>query len=668
MIYWSRIPSYNPKSLADMHIKLPKTAEFGFFFLLLPLVAFSQVQKVTSPDGALEVSFELKDGNAFYRVDYQQVMLVEQSPLGLITDREDFSRELSLKACSAGKVSKQYSLTRAKQSEVQYEANQLIVALKSANGHVMQVEFQVSNHNIAFRYQLPMMGETRSCRIEMETTGFNLPDYATTFLTPQATPMIGWKRTKPSYEEEYVADDVLGAPSKYGVGFTFPALFHVGDDGWVLVSETGVDSRYCASKLSEGSKDGIYKITFPEPGENNGLGSSIPGFGLPGATPWRTLTLGETLKSIVETTIPFDVVEPQYEASQDYVLGRSTWSWIMWQDNSIVYDDQIAYIDLAAAMGFEYCLIDGLWESQIGYDKMEELFEYAHSKGVDPFVWYNSNGHANDAPQGPRYKMERSIDRKKEMKWLAKHGVKGIKVDFFGGDKQEVMKLYEDILSDANDYGIMVIFHGCTIPRGWERMFPNYIGSEAVLASENLVFQQHFNDMEAFNASLHPFIRNTVGSMEFGPVLLNKHHNRTNDGGTVRRTSINFQLATAVLFQSPVQMFGLAPNNFEDAPAFAIDFMKNVPTTWDETRYLAGYPGQYVVLARRHQKQWFVVGVNARNETIEVELDLSMLSGEIVKHYQDSDTLESILSELEIPDSGSVKISIPTNGAVILTK
>lgn len=161
------------------------------------------------------------------------------------------------------------------------------------------------------------------------------------------------------------------------------------------------------------------------------------------------------------------------------------------------------------------------------------------------------------------------------MKWLQEIGVKGLKVDFFGGDKQETMKLYEDILSDANEYGLMIIFHGCTLPRGWERMYPNYVGSEAVLASENLIFTQYANDMEAYNACLHPFIRNTIGCMEFGPVLLNKRHNRTNDGGTTRRTTDIFQLATSVLFQNPVQMFALAPNNLADVPAFEIDFMKN---------------------------------------------------------------------------------------------
>jgi hypothetical protein len=223
--------------------------------------------------------------------------------------------------------------------------------------------------------------------------------------------------------------------------------------------------------------------------------------------------------------------------------------------------------------------------------------------------------------------MDNAIVRQREMQWLQSVGVPGIKVDFFGGDKQETMRLYEDLLNDANHYGLSVIFHGCTLPRGWERMYPNYMGSEAVLASENLIFGQRACDLEARNATMHPFVRNTVGSMEFGGTFLNKRLNRGNDGGTTRRTSDVFQLATAVLYQNPVQNFALAPNNLDDAPAICLDFMKQVPTTWDETRLIDGYPGRYVVLARRSGNTWYVAAVNGTNETVKTTLPLSVIAG-----------------------------------------
>ena len=257
---------------------------------------------------------------------------------------------------------------------------------------------------------------------------------------------------------------------------------------------------------------------------------------------------------------------------------------------------------------------------------MEELVRYAHSKGVDVFLWYSSSGYWNDISQSPLSKMDSPVERKKEMKWLQSIGVKGIKVDFFGGDKQETMRIYEGVLSDADDYGLMVIFHGCTLPRGWERMYPNYVGSEAVRASENLVFGQHECDIEAQNATLHPFIRNAVGCMEFGGCFLNKFLNKANARRPIRRTTDEFELATAVLFQNPIQNFALAPNNLEDAPAYCLDFLRDVPTTWDDIRYIDGYPGKYAVIARRKGGRWYVSAINA--DEAPYKLDLKAVAAE----------------------------------------
>ncbi|WP_159520699.1 glycoside hydrolase family 97 protein [Sunxiuqinia indica] len=635
--------------------------------IAVSISAFAQEQLVKSPDGKLNLSFNLKEGTPYFSVKSNNAVMLEDSPLGLVTSAGDFSKDLKLTTTSRDNITKNYSQLKIKQSSVVYNANELVVTLANKEDKPIEIVFRVSNNNIGFRYNLPQYGETANCTIEKEITGFNFPDNTTTFLSPQATPGIGWKGTKPSYEEEYVPDEPLGTPSKYGLGYTFPSLFHVGNDGWVLISETGVDGKYCGSRLSEGSADGIYSIAYPEQGENNGFGSSSPAIALPGSTPWRTITVANNLNPIVETTIPYDLVDPLYEPTQEYKFGRSTWSWIMWQDRSMNYDDQVTYIDFAADMGYEYILMDALWDKNVGYEKMEELIEYAHSKNVDVFLWYNSNGFWNNAPQGPKHKLNNAIARKKEMKWLQEMRVKGLKIDFFGGDKQETMRLYEALLSDANEYGLMIIFHGCTLPRGWERMYPNYVGSEAVLASENLIFTQHANDMEAFNACLHPFIRNAVGCMEFGPVLLNKRHNRTNDGGTIRRTSDIFQLATAVLFQNPVQMFALAPNNLSDAPEFAIDFMKDVETTWDETVFIDGYPGKYVVLARRHKDQWYVVGINANEEPLSLNLALPMLAGKTITYYGDESSLASFKKETKIEKSGKFNILIQPNGGIILT-
>ncbi|HRA74063.1 MAG TPA: glycoside hydrolase family 97 catalytic domain-containing protein, partial [Flavobacterium sp.] len=264
-------------------------------------------------------------------------------------------------------------------------------------------------------------------------------------------------------------------------------------------------------------------------------------------------------------------------------------------------------------------------------------------------------------------KMNTAIARKNEMKWLKEAGVKGLKVDFFGGDKQETMKLYEDVLSDANDYGLMIIFHGATLPRGWEKMYPNYMGSEAVLASEMLIFSQDVRDKEAYFAALHPFIRNAVGSMEFGGVLLNKYLNKGNAKGQERLTTDAFQLATAVLFQNPVQMFGLTPNNLTEVPAFELDFLKKIPTTWDETVFIDGYPGKYSVVARRHGQKWYVAGVNAEKTAKKLKLNLPMLAGQSITMYNDKDTKETYTTSVKVSKKGELSITIQPNGGFVLT-
>ena len=641
--------------------------------LLVWLFAFSgplaaQSVSVNGPDGKLQltVSCPSANGEVSYAVTYNGKQMLESSPLGMETNVGDFYRGLQLKEHKVTALDTVYEQSRIKASHIHYRANELLCSFVNGEGKNVQITFRVSNNDVAFRYTLPREQGKGSVTVNSERTGFRFPSQTTTFLCPQSDAMIGWKRTKPSYEEEYKADAPMNERSGYGHGYTFPCLFKVGDDGWVLLSETGVDSRYCGSRLSDWD-NGVYRIAFPMPEENNGNGTVAPAFSLPGSTPWRTVTVGETLKPIVETTVPWDVVEPRYTTTHDYKPGRGTWSWILWQDGSINYDDQVRYVDLAAAMGYEYVLIDNWWDNNIGRDRMEQFIKYARSKGVEVFLWYSSSGYWNDIEQSPVNRMDNSIARKQEMRWLQSLGVKGIKVDFFGGDKQETLRLYEEILSDADDHGLMVIFHGCTLPRGWERMYPNYVGSEAVLASENLVFSQHFCDNEAFNATLHPFIRNAVGCMEFGGVFLNKRLNRGNDGGTIRRTTDIFQLATAVLFQNPIQNFALAPNNLTDAPQICLDFMKQVPTTWDETRFIDGYPGRYIVLARRHGNTWYIAAVNATAEPLKLKLDLPVLAGQEVSLYSDDKKMQPQLKLQKIKTDGSLQLTVqPQGGAVIV--
>lgn len=644
------------------------------FFIVMAMllgssVASAENKQVTSPDGKLVVTVSDTDGRPSYSVSYDNVLFLQPSPLGMVANIGDFSSGMSLeKNVSTNKIDETYELTSIKKSKVRYVANEAVFSFTQQGKTIYDVIFRISNNDVAFKYKMYPQGETLSCVVEQEATGFVFPDGTTTFLCPQSKPMGGFARTSPSYETSYTADDAAGK-NGWGEGYTFPCLFRNGDNGWVLVSETGVNGGYCASRLL-GHKGGTYTIGFPQEGEANGNGTVSPGIALPGETPWRTITVGKTLAPIVETTVPFDVVKPLYQAKGEYTYGRGSWSWIIGMDGSTNYKEQLRYIDFSAAMGYQSVLVDALWDKQIGRDKMEELAKYGKDKGVALYLWYNSNGYWNDAPQTPRGIMNNAIARRKEMRWMQSIGIRGIKVDFFGGDKQMTMQLYEDILSDANEYGLLVIFHGCTLPRGWERMYPNFASSEAVLASENLHFSQGSCDHEAFNATLHPFIRNTVGSMDFGGSALNKYYNADNAlRGSRRMTSDVYALATAVLFQSPVQHFALAPNNLTDAPSWAIDFMKEVPTTWDEVRFIDGYPGKYVILARRHGDKWYIAGVNAQKETLKLKVNLPMFSnGEKVRLFSDDKALQGGVKQIEIGKKQELQLAIPCNGGVLITQ
>ena len=671
-----------------------------FFFsllLLLPLCLMAKEVSVASPSGKLVVSVKDDGGLATYAVTLNGRPMVLPSRLGFRADFADFSQGLRIVGEQPGTASGEWQMRQVKQSLITFQANTLTVTFENARKQQMLVDFHVEDNDVAFRYLIPRpeKDNPKCAVIREEVTSFCLPDGTTTFLCPQIDPMKGWERTKPSYEEGYEADAPMPKPSRFGQGYTFPCLFHLPaasqlsnissssgeagrglqlpSDGWMLISETGVDSHYCGSHLSDYHSGAGYQIAYPQEGENNGFGSTGAQIALPGVTPFRTITVGETLKPIVETTIVYNVVGPRYPLnptlSTSNSTGRYTWSWLIWQDNSINYDDQVKFIDLAAAMGYEFCLVDNWWDDRIGRERIAELSRYAQQKGVSLMLWYNSNGAWNDAPQTPRNIMHNSIARDREMAWLQSIGVRGIKVDFFAGDKQETMKLYEDILFDANRYGIQCIFHGCTIPRGWEKMYPNYIASEAVLASENVFFSENAAIQEPFELTLHPFCRNAVGTMDWGGVIMNKYLSPDNKSRHSRKTTDAFEIATAFTNQTAIQCIAIQPNNLQDVPQHELDFLKTIPTTWDETRYIDGYPGRYVVLARRHADRWYIAALNAQKEPLPLTLNVSDFNvTNILVDSADKKGLVigTVQRPLKTDKQGRIKVTIQPNGGAIL--
>ncbi len=643
---------------------------------------------IASPSGDLKVHLTLAEGGKpQYVVTLGNDTVITPSHLGLNTTIGDFTQGLTLgKVSDVASVSDTYDIATLKKRNITYTANEQTFTFNLGSGKpALDITFHVDDNNVAFRYmiyrQKPQRGDERvACLVSDELTDFVLPQGTTTFLCPQMTPQTGFARTAPSYETYYEYDGEMGK-NGHGRGYTFPALFKVKASApepvgkkakkqaptesniWVMLCETDVAGNYCGSRLE--CKDNQYKVTYPEMTEFGGVGSVEPGLMLPGYTPWRTITVGRTLAPIAETTIMWDLVKPMYEASQPYNYGKSTWSWIIRMDASCNFDEQKEYIDLAADLGWQYVLIDAWWDANIGYERMEQLSKYAATKGIGLFLWYNSNGYWNDAPQGPRGKMHRMLERRREMAWLQKAGIKGLKVDFIGSDKQQTMQMYEDMMVDANDYGLMMIFHGCTIPRGWERMFPNFVACEAARVSENLAFGQYDNDIEALAATIHPVLRNAIGNMDFGGSTLNKHYSKNNERGTLRKTTDVYALATAVLFQTPVQNFALTPNNLTDAPVWAVDFMKQVPTLWQDMKLIDCYPGKHITMARQDTNgNWYLAGVNATREPLKVKLDLSMFAGKEVSLYVNNEVM-TLKVDNKLLKKG-LDVVIPSDGGVVV--
>ena len=631
----------------------------------------------------IELIFSDDGGLATYGINLYGVEVLTPSRLGFEADFGDFTKGLTM-----GEIKMQFhdsTIYMKGGNKRTVNAVRYTVPFTNAKGQEMSVIFYMANNCVSYRYEIPRpKSDNPKCGvIRREVSSFNFPDGTSTFLCPQIGPMTGWERTKPSYEEDYKADAPMAVKSQFGQGYTFPCLFRIpvagktGDSGkpgktgssqnaWVLVSEIGVDGSYVGSHLSDYNAETGYTIAFPQAGENNGNGTPYAGIPLPYTTPWRTMVIGTSLKPIVESKYGLPSLKSKYEPTTTVNPGRYTWSWLVWQDESINYDDQVQFIDLAATMGFEYCLVDNWWDQRIGRDKIEELSKYAQSKGVSLMLWYNSNGYENDAPQTPRDCMSTAIARDREMAWLQKIGVKGIKVDFFGGDKQQTMQLYEDILFDANRYGLGVIFHGCTVPRGWGSMYPNYIASEAVLASENVYFSEGHAKSEAFELCLHPFIRNAMEPMDWGGTIMNKYLSRDNKSRHRRYTTDIFEMAVAITTQTRVQCIAMQPNNLEELPQFELDFLKQVPTAWNETRFLDGYPGKYVVLARRHEADWYVAGLNAEPQPKTLTVEMKEWAGQTVSYYVDDAKKGPQLRQLKFDKEGKAKVVIQPNGGIIL--
>ncbi|HWI59224.1 MAG TPA: glycoside hydrolase family 97 catalytic domain-containing protein, partial [Bacillota bacterium] len=398
---------------------------------------------------------------------------------------------------------------------------------------------------------------------------------------------------------------------------SFPMLFRTADSQhWALITEAGVNETFCGTRLSSAPTNGVYTIALPNPAEGNGHGSVKPSAALPWEMPWRVIVVGSSLGTIVESTLVTDVSAPSRVPDTSWIRpGRVAWSW--WSDNPSPKDaaKQKQFVDLAAQMGWEYMLVDANW-TIIDNGSIHDVLRYAKSKGVGVLLWYNSGGPHNVVTEKPRDCLTYPEVRKFELELLREWGVKGIKVDFFQSDKQEVMAIYQGILRDAAEQQIMVNFHGCTLPRGWERTYPHLMSMEAVRGAECYIFDPKYPENAPVQNTILPFTRNAVGPMDFTPVTFSDNH-------YPHLTTYGHELALSVVFETGWLHFGDKAEAYLGLPPEPKQFLKDVPVTWDETRFVEGYPGQYAILARRKNNTWYVAGVNGQNQVRETQVQLA---------------------------------------------
>ncbi|MBN1763619.1 MAG: glycoside hydrolase family 97 catalytic domain-containing protein [Sedimentisphaerales bacterium] len=636
-----------------------------FFLFYFSESALGASTATSSPDGQLQVDFQVdSQGRALYSIKRAGKVVIAPSQLGLVLNNQSFTDKLSLESIGeSDSISEKYRMLLGKRKNCFYQAHRRTFNVKNDKGETMQIVFQVSNDGVAFRYGLPEASD-KILSVEHEISHFTFAPTTVSWLHPMQPGKSGWSQTQPSYEEHYVSEQPVGQPSPFGAGWCLPALFKTPDDIWVLICDSDVDENYCAIRLAHDSAGGTYKVAFPDTKEHRGEIDPIqPGIKPPFKSPWRVVIIGESLKTLVESTLMTDVAAPCEIEDTDFIRpGRAAWHWLRYGDDSATLDVADSFLDFAAKMKWEYLLVDANWDKFIGYEKMAEFVKKASQKNVGVILWYNSNGIWNNAPMGPRNKMHERTVRRDEFARLKKMGVKGVKVDFFGGDKQATMKLYRDTFKDAADYQILVNCHGATIPRGWQRTFPNLVTMEAVRGMEYCTFSQDNADRQAWHSCILPFTRNVIGSMDFTPTVFNPHIRQVK-----LQTTPGFELATSVIFESGIQHFGLVPDEYQLMPDFVVEFLQAVPTVWDETHFVDGYPGQYTVIARKSDDVWYIAGINGTKQDKSVTLDLAFVSTDTtMRLITDGPDRTFTQKTLDRNTTGGIAITIQPYGGFII--
>ena len=555
-----------------------------------------------SPNGKISMETDGLDAC----IMYEGTKVLDISDLGMTTTAT--GKGLTFKGIKAnGKIVEEYEMIGGKKLLCSNEANEYVLNYKDSEGKPFKAVFRLYNDGVAFRYELTgLKGET----VVDETTTYNIPEGTNRWI----------QRWTEAYEDFFpLATTGKGRRSQQ---WGYPALIEPSEGVFALISEAGVERNQSASSLRNDEDLAKYKVC---PAENKCV--------LDGdwVTPWRVIIIGG-LGDVVESTLITDVSAPSRIEDTSWIEPGVV-SWIYWAYNHGSKDYKIVkeYIDMAETLDLPYVLIDAEWDEMANGGKIEDAIAYAKAKGVKPLLWYNSSTAWINGAGGPQFRLNKPEDREKEFAWLESQGVAGVKVDFFKGDLQETMEYCIDILESAAKHKLMVNFHGATIPRGWQRTYPNLVSIEAVYGAEwynNLPILT--NRAASHNATI-PFTRNVVGPMDYTPCTFS-------DSQHPHITTHAHELALTVLYESTLVHLADKPQSYLAQPEAVQDFFTNLPTVWDETRYISGYPGESAVLARRSGDAWYIAGINGKDTAQSLTADLKGIieSGKTVTRFLDT--------------------------------
>ena len=599
------------------------------FLVVSPCQAELNDWTIQSPSRELSIDIR-SDAGMEFRISSVSGVVVDWSPLGLVLSSQDsdlnehsydLSQDLEYVGAQTREVCDQYRLKIGKRLENHVCGNELVLNFLSQSGLPLSVALRAYDDGVAFRYIVQTdtdFVDSLSFRLVSEQTAFDMSSATKVFPQPYDH-ADSWR---PSYEAPALsAGDVVGrsTPKELGAGWSMPMLFEVGKD-WVLIHESGLVGQSYGSHIAPEVVDKVYRLTGPLADEALGHGNTDAYFTLPWKSPWRVMIVGG-LSKIVQSNLVQTLAPPATIDSEWVEPGRASWSWLSDHDSSQDPARLRDFVDLAAEMGWEYSLVDANW-NRIPKEAFSRLLSHAAEKNIGLFLWYNSGGKNNAVTEAPRNLMSDRALRRAEFERISALGIRGIKVDFWHSDKQFMIQRYLDLLADAADFKLLVNFHGSTIPRGWERTWPNLMTMEAVRGHEFYTFesQPHYGELAPSQNALVPFTRNVIGPMDSTPVIFAPKL-------ISRLTTYGHEAALGVVYESGVQHFSDEVTAYRALPEEWKAYLSSIPSAWDETRFLAGYPGDYVVMARRKGNRWWVGAINGSPEPRALALDLSFISG-----------------------------------------